>query len=165
MPTYTDSKDDTKKLSKEFYIHHPKNGIELYIGELTNRFAAFTGNVIVDQPLMDCTAAILDTLDRYMRKKETKSDLDQKADQLIASLRTQKNGDKFSKLFDEGEVVGNFSQSEKDAALCAIVAFRAGDDPQLIDAVFRKSALYREKDGGYTCEYYQRGQQDKGKHL
>ena len=145
LPTYTDSKDGTKKLSKEFYIHHPKNGIELYIGELTNRFAAFTGNVILDQPLMDCTAAILDTLNRYMRRKEKKSELEQKADQLIASLRTQKNGEKFSKLFDEGEVVGDYSQSQKDAALCTIIAFRAGDDPQLIDAVFRKSALYREK--------------------
>ena len=145
LPTYEDPKDCELKLSKEFYSHHPENGIELYIGTLTNRFAVFTGNVILDQPLKDCTSAIVDTLDRYMRKKEKKSVLEQKADKMIASLRAQKNGGKFSKLFDEGEVAGDASQSEKDAALCALIAFRAGDDAELIDAVFRKSALYREK--------------------
>lgn len=68
--------------------------------------------------------------------------LDREADATIAKLRAQKNGDKFSELFDTGLVNGT-SHSEVDAALCALIAFRAGDNPELIDAVFRKSALYR----------------------
>ena len=143
LPTHIDPKDGKRKLSKDYYMHHPDNGLELYFGELTSRFAVFTGNIIQDRPLMDCTAAIQDTLDRYMQKKSTtQSPLDKKADEIIAKLRAQKNGDKFSELFDSGLVNGT-SHSEADAALCAFIAFRTGDNPELIDAVFRKSALYR----------------------
>ena len=148
LPTTVD-KDGVRKLSKEYYIHHPDNGLELYIGELTNRFSAFTGNVILDRPLMDCTAAIHDTLRRYMKKPGAKAEqtteLEEKAEIIIEQLRTQKNGDKFSKIFDEGQWEQYGSQSEVDATICAIIASRTGDDPKLIDAVFRKSALYREK--------------------
>ena len=123
-------------------MHHPDNGLELYFGKLTSRFAVFTANTIENLPLMDCTAAIQDTLERYMRKKPAaQSPLDKKADDTIAKLRSQKNGNYFSELFDFGLVNGT-SHSEADAALCALIAFRTGDDPELIDAIFRKSALY-----------------------
>lgn len=150
LPIVVD-KDGTRKLSKEYYTHHPDNGLELYIGELTNRFSAFTGNVILDRPLMDCTAAINYTLSRYMKRPgvktepKRKTDLDEKADRIIEQLRKQKNGDKFSKIFDDGQWEQYGSQSEVDATICAIIASRTGDDSQLIDTVFRKSALYREK--------------------
>ncbi len=127
------------KLSGEFYTHHPTNGLELYIGGLTNRFAVFTGNALQELPLQDCTDAILDTLNRCMRRS------DPKVEKVIRDLRNQKNGAKFSRLFDEGAAEGAHSQSNLDAALCAMIAFRAGNDPDLIDAVFRRSALYREK--------------------
>lgn len=143
LPTYTDPKDGKKKLSKEYYMHRSDIGLELYFGELTSRFAVFSGNAIENLPLMDCTAAIQDTLERYMRKKaETQSPLEKKADEIIAKLRAQKNGAKFSELFDSGLLNGT-SHSEADAALCAFIAFRTGDNPELIDTVFRKSALYR----------------------
>lgn len=143
LPACIDPKDGKRKLSKDYYMHHPDNGLELYFGELTSRFAVFTSNTIEDLPLTDCTAAIQDTLERYMRKKPAKqSPLEKKADEIIAKLRAQKNGDKFSELFDSGLVNGT-SHSEADAALCAFIAFRTGDNPELIDAVFRKSALYR----------------------
>lgn len=138
-------KKGKRKLSKEYYMHHPDNGLELYIGELTNRFAVFTGNVILDRPLRDCTEAIRDTMNRYMRRPQSGTALDKKASEVIKGLRGQKNWEKFGKLFDEGVPDGCTSQSEYDAALCAIIAFRAGDDAELIDAVFRRSALYREK--------------------
>ena len=133
------------KMKKDYYIHHPDNGLELYCGDLTSRFAVFTGKVIQDCPLRDCTDAIRDTLYRYMRKSQGKSDLDQKAEKVIGELRNQKNGVKFSRIFDDGQWEAYGSQSEVDAAMCAIIAFRAGEDPDLIDAVFRRSALYREK--------------------
>lgn len=133
------------KLSKDYYTHHPDNGLELYFGDLTNRFAVFTGNVINNQPLADCTDALLYTLNRYMKRSESKSALEKKADKIIHELRGQRNGVKFSRIFDDGQWEEYGSQSEVDAAMCAIIAFRAGDDPELIDAVFRQSALYREK--------------------
>ncbi|MGI6711178.1 MAG: DNA primase family protein [Bacillota bacterium] len=45
----------------------------------------------------------------------------------------------------EGDFSDYGSQSEADAALCAIIAFRTGPDPDAIDAIFRDSALYRDK--------------------
>lgn len=63
---------------------------------------------------------------------------------MIASLRRQKNGEKFSRLFDQGDLSGYGSQSEADLALCSLIAYRAGDNPELIDAVFRSSQLYRD---------------------
>ena len=71
--------------------------------------------------------------------------IDKKAERIIQELRNQKNGQKFSELFDKGTLDSCKSQSEADAALCAVVAFRAGEDAALIDTVFRKSALYRPK--------------------
>jgi hypothetical protein len=40
------------------------------MGQLTNRFAAFTGNVILDRPLQDCTDSVLYTLDCCMKKSK-----------------------------------------------------------------------------------------------
>lgn len=145
LPTWVDPKDGTRKLAKEYYTHHPDNGLELYFGDLISRFSAFTGKVISDQPLTDCTAALVTILDSYMRRPGMKSPLDAKADKVIRELRSQKNAIKFSRIFDDGQWEEYGSQSEVDAAMCAIIAFRTGDDPQLIDAVFRKSALYRDK--------------------
>lgn len=34
------------KLDRKYYIKNPNNGLELYIGGLTNRFAVFTGEAI-----------------------------------------------------------------------------------------------------------------------
>ena len=56
----------------------PHNNLELYIGGITNRFAAFTGNIIDDKPLRECTAAILTTLDKNMTQQR-KSQVQRKA--------------------------------------------------------------------------------------
>ena len=145
LPTWVDPKDGKRKLAKEYYTHHPDNGLELYVGELTNRFAAFTGKVIQDGPLVDCTSALVDILNHYMKKPAVQSALDKKAEKVIQELRAQKNGVKFSRIFDDGQWEEYGSQSQVDTAMCAIIAFRAGEDTELIDAVFRRSALYREK--------------------
>ena len=50
---------------------------------------------------------------------------------------------KAKKLFD-GDTSGYASQSEADLALCSLIAKRI-KDPQGIDELFRKSALYRDK--------------------
>lgn len=149
LPTYTDG--SSVKLSEEYYIHHPTNGLELYVGQLTNRYAAFTGRAIKDVPLTDCTSAVIDVLNEYMRKPKAKAkkreaaDLEKRAENIIQALRSQKNGAKFSSLFDNGVWGDRTDHSELDLLLCSIIAFRTKDNRELLDAIFRKSALYREK--------------------
>ncbi|MBZ4653100.1 MAG: primase [Peptococcaceae bacterium] len=149
IPTYID-KNGNLKLDRQFYTKNPHNNLELYIGGITNRFAAFTGNIINDKPLRECTAAVLTTLDKNMRRKgkakySAKRDGDRAVFDIVCNLRKQKNGEKFKKLYDDGDISGYGSHSEADAALCAMIAFRTGPDPAAIDEIFRSSALYREK--------------------
>jgi len=54
------------------------------------------------------------------------------------------NGEKFRRLW-AGDSSGYTSASEADAALCSLLAFWTGPDPQRIDGLFRRSALCREK--------------------
>lgn len=149
LPIVAD-KDGKPKLDKAYYSKNPHNHLELYVGGLTNRFAVFTGDVVWEQPLKDCTAAVLTTLEKNMRRSEKQRysesrDGDKPTFDLICNLRKQKNGDKFKKLFDDGDISGYGSRSEADAALCALIAFRTGPDHAAIDELFRQSALYREK--------------------
>jgi len=149
LPTYIDKKGKVR-LDKQFYQKNSTTGLELYVGGITNRFAVYTGNIIEDKPLRECTSAVLTTLDKNMRRKEKakyseKRDGDKADFDIVCSLRKQKNGDKFIKLYDEGDFSDYGSQSEADAALCALIAFRTGPDPDAIDTLFRGSALYRDK--------------------
>ena len=148
IPTY--EKDGKLKLDKAFYQKNPHNNIELYFGAITNRFAVFTGNVIRDADINDYTDAVLLTLDKDMRKKEKlkyseKHDGGDKEVFDKCILLKQKNGEKFSKLYNDGDYSDYGSQSKADCALCAMIAFRTGADPQMIDTVFRSSALMRDK--------------------
>ena len=150
LPTYLD-KDGKLRLDKAFYMKNPHNGTELYCGGITNRFAVYTGNVIRDVPLKECTDALLVTLDKDMRRKqkvkysEKRDGDDRELFDIVANLLKQKNGEKFRKLYCDGDFSNYGSQSEADCALCAMIAFRTGADPEMIDTVFRSSALYREK--------------------
>ena len=58
------------KLDNRYYTKNPQNGLELYIGGLTNRFAVFTGDAVQDVPIADCTDAILTTLEQDMRREK-----------------------------------------------------------------------------------------------
>lgn len=160
IPTRTDE-NGRIRLDRRFYMKNPNNGLELYLGGLTNRFAVVTEDTILDQPLLDCTQAILTTLDKNMRRKAGKTSTnegnapqkhpskhggDTKVDQIIQALRKQANGKKFAMLFDRGDTSGyGEDDSAADCALCSLIAFRTGDDPLLIDAIFRQSALMRDK--------------------
>jgi P4 family phage/plasmid primase-like protien len=149
IPTY--EKDGKRKLDKAFYQKNPNNNMELYFGAITNRFAVFTGKVIRDADIIDCTDAVLLTLDKDMRRKdkqkysEKRDGGDKEVFDIVASLMKQKNGEKFRRLYNDGDYSEYGSQSEADCALCAMIAFRTGADPQMIDTVFRSSALMRDK--------------------
>lgn len=144
------NKDGKHKLDRQFYMKNPNNGTELYIGGLTNRFATFTGSAVQDLPLAECTEAVLTTLDKDMRRSQPKSysakrDGDRETFDIICNLRRQKNGAKFRRLFDNGDISGYGSRSEADLALCTLIAFRTGDDPSMIDTLFQQSAPMRDK--------------------
>ena len=158
----TTGKDEKMKIDSAYYVKNPNNNLELYIGGLTNRFAVFTGDVVWEQPLRECTAAVLTTLKcNMLRSKKPKKATapkdtaveriidgttdDSAVFDIVCSLLKQQNGEKFRKLFYDGDFSEYGTQSEADAALCALIAFRTGPDPNTIDAVFRASALYREK--------------------
>jgi hypothetical protein len=66
---------------------------------------------------------------------------------LLDKARTAANGARFSELFDRGNWQGErfSSQSEADLWLCGTLAFWAGPDEIRIDALFRASALMRDK--------------------
>ena len=149
IPTSTDANGKVK-LDKAYYMKNPHNGVELYYGGITNRFAVFTGNVIWGKPLRDCTEALLATLDEDMRRPEKPAEkkLAKSHDavfDVVGNLLRQGNADKFRKLYQDGDFSDYGSQSEADCALCAMIAFRTGPDPDMIDRVFRASALMREK--------------------
>ena len=149
IPTSTDA-NGRVKLDRAYYMKNPHNGVELYYGGITNRFAVFTGNVIWGKPLRDCTEALLATLDEDMRRQEKPAEkkLAKSHDavfDVVGNLLRQGNADKFRKLYQDGDFSDYGSQSEADCALCAMIAFRSGPDPDMIDRVFRASALMREK--------------------
>jgi hypothetical protein len=94
LPTYTDKKGNLR-LEKAYYMKNPNNHLELYVGGLTNRFAAFTGNVILNEPIRESTAVVLLTLDKNMRKTEKikyseKRDGDRAYFDIVCNLRNRK---------------------------------------------------------------------------
>src|SRR3712207_2017823 len=69
--------------------------------------------------------------------------------EILAKAASADNGEKFRRLWAGDtsgyEHDGNEGHSEADLALCAMLAFWTGPDPDRIDAHFRQSGLYREK--------------------
>lgn len=64
---------------------------------------------------------------------------------IVTALRKQKNSEKFTRLYDRGDIMGYSTESEADAALTELVMFRTGDDRELLRNVLRGSALWDEK--------------------
>src|SRR3712207_3717946 len=69
--------------------------------------------------------------------------------EIIAKATSADNGEKFRRLW-AGDTSGyehddNEGHSEADLALCSMLAFWTGPDPDRIDRLFRQSGLYRGK--------------------
>ncbi len=152
----TDRESGGKKLDEKYYVKNSKLGLEIYFGGLTNRFATFTGERLNGYDVVDSTESVIAFLNKYMLKgtKEPsvrkdnsadKTSLEERASTLIEQLKSQRNSKKFKALFFDGDISSYGSQSEADLALSTIIAFKAKGDEELIDEVFRHSALYREK--------------------
>ncbi len=120
------------------------------------RFFTVTGWLLPGSPVAigEGQAAVDRVHGRYFGTESTHGDLRRAGrprggfrgtdDELIEKARSARNGKKFGRLFD-GDISGYASQSEADLALCSMVAFYAGSDPERIDRVFRRSGLCREK--------------------
>jgi hypothetical protein len=68
-------------------------------------------------------------------------------DAIIAHLKRMANGQKFCRLFDDGDISispYNGDHSAADLGLCRLIAFRT-QDPNQMDQIFRLSALNRHK--------------------
>lgn len=140
------------KLNEKYYQKNPHNKIESYVGGLTNRFFTFTGDTIQDKSINDCTEEFLVFLNKYMLKDVKSIDhvdsdiLDKACEDVIEIIKRSKQAEKFEKLFFEGDIKDyDGDDSSADMALCDILAFYCGEDIELIDALFCKSKLYREK--------------------
>lgn len=79
------------------------------------------------------------------RERQAIATIDLDDRELVDRACAARNGVAFEVLW-AGRWEGNYwSQSEADLALCAMLAFWAGRDPDRVDRLFRLSGLYREK--------------------
>lgn len=135
-----------------------KLGLEIY---RNNRFFVWTGNIIdsTPQPILNQQEQLNDFYKAYFKQSEPhyfKQSEPQRSISLSASLtmsdnkiiqiiRKAKNSDKFSALYDTGDLSGhNDDHSSADQALCNLLAFYT-QDPDQIDRIFHSSGLYRDK--------------------
>lgn len=134
-----------------------RGNVEMYE---TGRYFVMTGNVIAAYSVADCTETVKPLHEKYLGNDGKKAVPAQKSagvpqdtftgctDSIAERLekaRLSKQGKLFSDLMD-----GNFescynSHSEADLALCNILAFWLGRDPDAVDSVFRTSGLMRDK--------------------
>jgi len=134
-----------------FYIHNKSIGMEIYVAGVTKKYLTVTGNVIKAGDLEERGEQLQRVLEKYMRRPDkskkgsSSSKRQKKALDIPALARKAKNGEKFIRLFDNGDITSYESQSNADIALCNILAFYTGDDEQALDTLFRQSKLYREK--------------------
>lgn len=66
-------------------------------------------------------------------------------EELVEKIRGSESGEKFEKLYEEGDTSDYKSHSEADMALANMLAWWTGGDPSQIDSLFKKSALMRGK--------------------
>lgn len=150
---YTNNQDarDTRQSWPE------KQGLEVYIAGVTNKYVTITGNAINAVEVEERSAQVKQILDRYMKKAAPRtapapapsvamslSDRD-----LIEAATRARNGAQFDRLYRAGDITGYPSHSEADQALFNLLAFYTAGDAARMIQLFKASALYRpEKSGG-----------------
>lgn len=136
---------------EKYYIKNPNNGIEIYTEGSTNRFVTITGNTLYGYPIIENAEALQHILDKYMLRpvqpKRAETEAAPTAVNIPAEdiLSKAMRNYKFFSLFNGDMSSYNNDHSSADLALCNMLAFWTGKDPQKMDEFFRKSALYRDK--------------------
>lgn len=128
--------------------------IEMYC---TGRFMTFTGKHIINTPvdIMPRQEQVDALYDERVPKKavvDLHISVPLPSDEsILERARCAKNGEKFRRLYDEGDASeypkadGSPDYSSADMALCAMLTYWTYGDEQAIDRLFRESALYRDK--------------------
>ncbi len=134
-----------------------KDNIEMYD---TTRFFTVTGKQYgVKYPINDCTDRLKIVHTKYLGEKERpqtnyksanfSNNVSMNIDDVIERIRKSKQGDKFDnymqgnyQLYIKGS---DTSQSVGDLAFCNLLAFWCQCDTALMDAIFRRSGMYRTK--------------------
>ncbi|QGY40914.1 DUF3987 domain-containing protein [Pseudodesulfovibrio cashew] len=165
LATYTEISPSGKGLRLFGYGKLPlgprrKGTIEMYDEK---RFLTVTGDVYVDQILGEPFLIrkfqdALDSLYNDVFGSETMDESDWQFDlddlrglsrlpdaDVVRFAREAKNGGTFSRLYDEGNTESYGSRSEADLALCNMLAFYSGRDPDQMERLFNSSQLCRSK--------------------
>lgn len=133
-----------------FYVNNRKIGLEIYVAGSTNRFVTVTGDRIRESRAEERTFELLEVARRYMVRPETQAQERSQEptglsdDEITQRAAAARDGFKFMQLWS-GDTSGYVSLSEADLALCGILAFWTGRDPEQMDRLFRQSGLMREK--------------------
>jgi len=120
-----------------------------------NRYFTMTGNRVPGAPteVKQRGDALRAVHEEYIATADAEADVDVASpteplsvsdDALLEKAMDAANGEKFQRLWD-GDTSGYDSHSEADQALCTLLAFWTGGDPQRIERLFAQSGLVREK--------------------
>jgi putative DNA primase/helicase len=132
--------------------HNRRGPFEAYEA---GRYFVVTGEHVIGTPatIEERQVELDEVLAQFLPKPDPKVstavessavDLDDR--ELLDKAMAARNGAKFRDLWKgQWEEHRYPSQSEADQALCALLAFWTGNDPDRIDRLFRSSGLYREK--------------------
>ena len=140
-----------------YYIKESKQGLEIYIAGMTQRYLTVTGNTMRSSDLVDRSKELQLVLDRYMKRKQpadadawqytrvTSSAAAELTDsELLDIAMNARNGSTFSALWN-GDISNYPSHSEADQSLCNLLAFWCNKDAARMDRLFRQSGLMRDK--------------------
>lgn len=124
----------------------------------------FTGNQFgLEYPFSDCTERVAVMHRKYLGEEETAAgaqkaalpmpagrgtNADMSVDAILRRMFDSKHGQKLQDLYNgswERYGIGDGSQSSADQAFCNTLAFWCRCDAALMDAIFRRSGLYRQK--------------------
>lgn len=137
----------------KYYIKDSKQGLEIYIAGMTQRYLTVTGNTLRSRDILDRSDRLQTILDKYMKRPQQPtqtaapmpgSPADISDRELLDKAMNARNGGQFKSLW-EGSIMNYPSQSEADQALCNLLAFWTGKDAARMDALFRQSGLMRDK--------------------
>lgn len=137
----------------KYYIKDSKQGLEIYIAGMTQRYLTVTGNTLRSRDILDRADRLQTILDKYMKRPQQPtqtaapmpgSPADISDRELLDKAMNARNGGQFKSLW-EGSIMNYPSQSEADQALCNLLAFWTGKDAARMDALFRQSGLMRDK--------------------
>jgi primase-polymerase (primpol)-like protein/Asp-tRNA(Asn)/Glu-tRNA(Gln) amidotransferase C subunit len=115
------------------------------------RYFTVTGNVFGDSTKIRENSPAVRRLVELLKPPKSRNPQEPRRklylcnDELVEKARAAKNGEKFSRLFDDGSIDGYASHSEADLALLSILLYWCNGDEDRADILFRQSALCRDK--------------------